>query len=78
MQAANALYEFMAKCVLELLHRCVAWPIENAANSLLWCISFVAALEQMHDVKRVEFQHCAFGGGEATVDRLCPLPGLLF
>ena len=61
-QAANQIYRVIFEAIGGLLHRKVAWSVENPRNSLLWYIPFVRDVIAKPMVKEVQFQHCMYGG----------------
>ena len=58
---ANTLYEIVRDTALELIHRRIAWSLENPRDSLIWYI--LRVLAEHPDTDFTAFQHCAYGGG---------------
>ena len=76
-QAANVIYEFVARACAKLVVRGVPWSLENPHDSLFWYLKYVIALLG-GEVGDVFFHHCMHGGDRDKRTRLRCFPRASF
>ena len=62
LRAANRLYSFMSKLILQLDGAGITWTVENPWTSLLWNTSYWQEVDKHTNVCYVELHNCMFGG----------------
>ena len=62
LRAANRLYSFMRKLILQLNKAGIVWTVENPLTSLLWETSYWSEIAVATDPFYCELHNCMFGG----------------
>ena len=62
LRAANRLYAFMSKLIIQLESSNITWTVENPWTSLLWVTSYWKKVDSQVHAFYAELHNCMFGG----------------